>query len=97
MSAEPSTLEERTSSPEQIEIRSLFGKKTVIVDEVIHGRICDDTWRGTVYVACDLELPAWEQDAFFLSDCDLTIEPGTLVFVAAHNDKQYSEGCSCHE
>jgi hypothetical protein len=76
-----------------------IGGKMVEVDRVIHGPICNDTWRGTIYVACDVQVAEWdeEQGPFFLNDCDLTIEPGTIVYVAAHNDTAYFKGCSvCH-
>lgn len=69
------------------------------VDRVIHGPICNDTWRGIIYVACDVQVSEWdeEQGPFFLDYCDLTIEPGTIVYVAAHNDTAYFKGCSvCH-
>jgi hypothetical protein len=76
-----------------------IGGKLVEVDRVIHGPLCNDTWRGTIYVACDVQVAAWteEQGPFFLDECDLTIEPGTVVYVAAHNDTAYYQGCSvCH-
>ena len=27
----------------------------------------------------------------------ILIEEGTVVYVEAHNDKEYTQGCSCHE
>ncbi len=78
--------------PLMVEIR---GKESE-VDRVVHGSFCDDTWDGKVYVACDLEIPAWDDAPTFLEDCSLTIEPGTVVYVAAHNDEAFYKGCSCH-
>jgi hypothetical protein len=47
-------------------------------------------------VACDLQIAAWGEEPTFLEDCNLNIEPGTIVYVAAHNDAPYYKGCSCH-
>ena len=81
------------SSPAWIEIK---GKETQ-VDRVITGPVCNDTWSGTVYVTCDIQIAAWETDPFFFQECDLEVEEGTVVYVEAHNDKEYLQGCSCHE
>ena len=70
--------------------------KTVLVDQVIRGPLCQGNWSGTVYVGCDLQIAAWEEEADFLKGCNLTIEPGTVVYVAAHNYEPYYKGCSCH-
>ena len=43
-------------------------------------------WRGTVYVACNVQVYPWEELPTFLKDCDLEIEPDTVVYVAYHND-----------
>jgi hypothetical protein len=66
------------------------------VDQVISGALCNGDWSGTVYVACDVQVLAWEDQPTFLKDCDLSIEPGTVVYVAYHNDAPYYNGCSCH-
>jgi hypothetical protein len=66
-------------------------------DEIISGPVCNDTWWGTVYLTCDIQIPAWEDEAFFFKDCDLNITDGTVVYVEAHRDKPYYQGCSCHE
>ena len=79
-------------SPEQVEIND----KTMSVDDVIHGPLCNSQWSGTIYVACDLQIIEWQEDPTFLKDCSLSIEPGTVVYVAAHNDAPYYKGCSCH-
>jgi len=97
LAAEPVNEILQAAEPQEIEIRTLLGTKAIRVDGVIHGFLCDDTWSGTVYVGCDIEIPFWEDDPFFFQDCKPTIEPNTIVYVAAHNDKAYSEGCSCHE
>jgi hypothetical protein len=69
----------------------------VRVSRVISGPVCNETWSGTVYVTCDIEIPSWERDPFFFQDCDFDVEEGTTVYVEAHHDKQFEEGCSCHE
>jgi hypothetical protein len=80
------------ASPEIVEIKG----QEIMVDQVIRGKLCSGSWRGTVYVPCDIQIYEWEQDPTFLKNCDLTIEPGTAVYVAAHNDEPYYQGCSCH-
>lgn len=67
------------------------------VNRVIQGPLCNDTWEGIIYVACDIQVAAWEEDPIFLRECDLNIDEDTTVYVAQHNDKQYNKGCSCHE
>ena len=83
-----------TSQKTNIEIRN----KTVSVDRVIEGPLCNDTWEGTIYVACDLTVQKWDIKPFFLSNgCELEIKPDTVVYVAAHNNAAYYKGCStCH-
>jgi hypothetical protein len=82
--------------PVEIEIRN----RMVRVDEIVHGFVCDDQWRGTVYVDCDVEVPDYEvvseEEANFFKGCNLQIEEGTVVYVAFHNDEAYYKGCSCH-
>lgn len=73
-----------------------IGRKEIFVDKVVEGPLCNDTWSGTVYVTCDTQVYAWEEVPIFLKDCSLNIEPGTIVYVAYHNDTAYYEGCSCH-
>jgi hypothetical protein len=70
--------------------------KTLQVDRVIKGPLCNDTWSGVIYVTCDVQVYAWEEQPDFLKNCALTIEPGTIVYVAAHNNAPYYNGCSCH-
>jgi hypothetical protein len=78
--------------PEQVQING----KTRLVDKVVRGALCDDSWRGTIYVPCQIQIYEWEEEADFLQHCNLNIDPGTVVYVAAHNDEPYYQGCSCH-
>jgi hypothetical protein len=68
------------------------------VDRVIHGPLCNERLSGTVYVACDVEVMAWDNEEYptFLEGCDFAVEPDTIVYVAAHYDTAYYNGCSCH-
>jgi hypothetical protein len=84
---------ETVTTPEIIEI----GRQEVMVDEVISGDLCNDTWSGTVYVTCDLRVPAWEEESLFFQDCDLEIDEGTIIYVEAHGNQPYAKGCTCHE
>ena len=70
--------------------------KMMTVDRVVTGPLCSDHWEGTIYVGCDVQVMAWEETPLFLKDCNLSIEPGTVVYVAYHNDAAYYNGCSCH-
>lgn len=69
-----------------------------MADKVVSGPLCNDTWRGTVYVTCDAQVAAWSDAKApeFLKGCDLEVEPGTVVYVEAHYNTAYYEGCSCH-
>jgi hypothetical protein len=82
------------SSPMPVEVE--INGKTMLVDQIVRGPLCNGDWSGTVYVGCDIQIAAWEEEAGFLEECDLTIEPGTVVYVAAHDDEPYYKGCSCH-
>jgi hypothetical protein len=75
-----------------------IGGKMLVVDRVIHGPLCNDTLSGTVYVACDLQIVAWadKDSPTFLKDCEFHVQPGSVIYVAAHNDAAYYQGCSCH-
>ena len=83
---------EEPSTPILVEIDD----KEMLFDDVIHGALCGGEWQGTVYVACDLQLTSWEEEPNFLEGCELDIAPGTVVYVAAHNNEPYYQGCSCH-
>jgi hypothetical protein len=74
--------------------------KMVSIDQLVEGPLCNDSWNGTVYVGCHVIVGESNTDAdnnpLFLKGCDLKIESGTIVYVAAHNDAAYYKGCSCH-
>jgi len=72
------------------------GGRTIAVDQVVEGALCNGAWSGTVYVGCDVQVMPWEEHPTFLKDCELEIDPGTVVYVAYHNDAPYYAGCSCH-
>lgn len=76
----------------QIEI----GRKMINVDKIIEGPLCNDSWRGTIYVTCKVQVFAWKDQPTFLKNCDLQIDPEAVVYVAYHNDTAYYNGCSCH-
>ena len=80
--------------PGPIEVQ--VGRKRIIADKVVSGPLCNDEWRGTVYVACQAKVAEWSETPAFLEGCELDIEEGTVVYVAAHNNAAYYEGCSCH-
>jgi hypothetical protein len=76
-----------------------IGSNEIEVDRVIHGPICNDVWEGVIYVSCDVQVEEWNEDdgPFFFDNCDLTVEPGTVVYVASHNNTAYYKGCAvCH-
>lgn len=81
-----------TPGPVQVEI----GRKTMLMDKVVEGPLCNDSWSGAVYVTCNVQVYAWEEQPTFLKNCQLNIEPGTVVYVAYHNNTAYYNGCSCH-
>lgn len=84
------------NGPLSVEIKG----KMVTVDKLVDYPLCNDTWRGTVYVSCASQVSGAELDdegnPLFLAGCDLQIAPNTLVYVEAHNDAAYYKGCSCH-
>jgi hypothetical protein len=79
-----------------IPITTKIGRRTMNVDRIVSGPLCNDQWRGTVYVTCDVQVLKWEEKPLFLKGCNLEIEPNTVVYVAYHNDAAYYNGCSCH-
>jgi hypothetical protein len=82
-----------SSAPVEMEI----GGRMISVDKVVEGPLCNDTWSGTVYVTCNVQVYPWGEYPDFLKNCNLDIEPGTIVYVAHHNDTAYYNGCSsCH-
>jgi hypothetical protein len=88
----PAPVPDSKSSPIPIEI----GGATINVDKVVEGPLCNDTWSGIVYVTCNVKVYAWKDEPTFLKNCNLNIEPNTVVYVAYHNDSAYYNGCSCH-
>lgn len=68
------------------------------VDRFVEGPLCNDVWSGTVYVGCNVQVVEWADTEYplFFKDCNLTIDPETVVYVASHNDAAYYNGCSCH-
>jgi hypothetical protein len=70
--------------------------RSMTVDKVVEGPLCNDTWSGVVYVGCNVQVFDWVDQPLFLKDCNLMIEPGTVVYVAYHNNSAYYNGCSCH-
>jgi hypothetical protein len=86
--------ESTTLPPAPVEME--IGGRKILVDQVVEGPLCNGTWSGTVYVSCDVQVFVWEENPTFLKDCNLSIEPGTIVYVAYHNDTAYYNGCSCH-
>jgi hypothetical protein len=74
----------------------LIGRNEMQLDKVVEGPLCNDSWSGTVYVTCDVQVYPWTEEPIFLKDCQLDIEPQTVVYVAYHNNTAYYNGCSCH-
>lgn len=88
-----SSLEGQTLNPQQVEIKG----KMLDFDQVITGQLCNNHLDGTVYVGCDIEIYSWEKASNFLDGCDFSVEPGTIIYVASHNNTAYYKGCSsCH-
>jgi hypothetical protein len=85
-----------TPTPPKGPISMTIGRSEMQMDKVVSGPLCDDTWRGNVYVSCDVQVYPWQEDPTFLKDCQLNIEPLTVVYVAYHNNTAYYNGCSCH-
>ena len=94
LSAPPEKLPTPTSVSEVQ--RLMIGRSERRVDKVVEGPLCNDNWSGTVYVTCDVQVYPWTENPTFLKDCQLNIEPQTVVYVAYHNNTAYYNGCSCH-
>ena len=92
----PEALPTPTAGPTPAPVVMEIGGKSITVDKVVEGSLCNDTWSGTVYVTCNVQVYPWERSPDFLKNCNLKIEPGTVVYVAYHNDTAYYNGCSCH-
>ena len=86
-------LEDQTPTPQQVEIKG----KMLNFDHVVSGQLCNNHLEGTVYVGCDIEIYGWENASNFLDQCDFTVAPNTIIYVASHNNTAYYKGCdSCH-
>lgn len=87
------TVAEQQNIPQILEIK----RKNIKFDQVINGQLCNNHLEGTVYVGCDIEIYAWDKKSTFLDNCEFTVEPGTIIYVASHNNTPYYKGCvSCH-
>lgn len=75
-----------------------MGGKLVEIDKLVDYPLCNDDWSGTVYVSCEAQVAEWdkEEGSRFFEGCTLNISPDAVVYVAAHNDAPYYNGCSCH-
>lgn len=80
------------SGPSTVEI----GRKELQVDKIVEGPLCNDAWSGIVYVTCNVQVYPWVEAPTFLKNCELNIDPNTVVYVASHNNAAYYNGCSCH-
>lgn len=82
--------------PVMVEIKG----KMMEVDKLVDYPLCNDEWRGTIYVSCASQVAESvlddEENPLFFQGCNLDIEPNTIVYVEAHNDTAYYKGCSCH-
>jgi hypothetical protein len=81
-----------SSTPIEMRIKG----RNVTVNKIVEGPLCNDTWSGTIYVACNVQVYAWVDKPLFLKNCNLSIAPDTVVYVAYHNNTAYYKGCSCH-
>ncbi len=80
-------------SAQELEING----RIVQFDQVIHGPLCNNHLAGTVYIACDIEIADWKDKPNFLDGCDFEVSPGSVVYVAAHKNAAYYQGCDfCH-
>ena len=92
----PEGLSTPTPGPSPTPFLMEINGRTIPIDRVIDGPLCNDTWSGTVYVTCNVQVYSWVEQPTFLKNCQLDILPGTVVYVAYHNDAPYYIGCSCH-
>jgi hypothetical protein len=92
----PDALPTATLGPSPTPVVMKIGGKDIQINKVVEGPLCNDTWSGTVYVACNIQVYPWEKYPTFLQNCNLKITPGTVVYVAHHNNTAYYNGCSCH-
>jgi hypothetical protein len=90
----PEALPSPTPAPEKTWV--VIGRNEIQVDKVVEGSLCNDDWSGTVYVGCNVQVYAWQEEPTFLKNCQLNIDPQAVVYVAYHNNTAYYTGCSCH-
>ena len=91
---EISAVESPAPARETIDING----KPMAFDQVIRGQLCNNHLSGTVYVDCDVVIYEWDTVSNFLDGCDFTVEPGSVIYVASHNNTAYYQGCSsCHQ
>ena len=88
----------KTDLSEQSPVSLDVDGKMMQFDQVIHGPLCNNHLSGSVYIACDIQIPAWQDKPNFLDGCNLIVDPGSVVYVAAHNNAPYYQGCDyCHK
>jgi len=89
----PPLQETEQTDPISIEVDG----KTMEFDQVIHGPLCNNHLSGKVYIACDIQIAEWKEKPTFLDGCDFEVSPGSVLYVAAHNNAPYFQGCDyCH-
>ena len=57
-----------TTTPSSVPFQVDIGGKSMQVDKVVAGPLCNDTWSGTVYVGCDVQVYAWQEEPTFLKN-----------------------------
>jgi hypothetical protein len=87
---------QRLSKTTPVPLTMEIGGRKISVDKIVEGPLCNDTWSGTVYVTCNVQVYSWTEQPLFLKNCNPKIAPGTVVYVAYHNNTAYYNGCSCH-
>lgn len=85
---------EQSSGPVTVEV----GGKQMKFDRLVEGPFCNIKLSGKVYVGCDIQIPEWdkEENPVFLKYCDFSVEPGSVIYVGAHNNTVFKKGCACH-
>jgi hypothetical protein len=96
LTTSPEALFTPTPGPSPTSFLMKVNGRPITIDRIVEGPLCNDTWSGTVYVTCNVQVYSWQEDPTFLKNCNLSIAPGTVVYVAYHNDAAYYNGCSCH-
>jgi len=83
---------EHASGPVTVEIRGKLRE----VDRILLGPLCNDHLQGRVYIGCEIQIAEWADAPRFLKECAFSVEPRSVVYVAAHNDTAFKKGCACH-